>query len=185
MRVDLGGLRRRISGMEIKLAAPDAILLGVGCVISYWAETHLLGLFSPVSRPDELLGGMWAAIATIFVFRDSYQRSVAAATSRISATLVSFVLCLIYLSLLPFHVWGLGVLIAASALAVALLGRPDDAITAAITTTVIMVVAAVSPAHAWEDPILRFVDTVVGVAVGVAAAWLGLRVIHPLLKRTP
>jgi uncharacterized membrane protein YccC len=100
-------------------------------------------------------------------------------------TLVSFVLCLIYLSLLPFHVWGLGVLIATSALAVDLLGRPDDAITAAITTTVIMVEAAVSPAHAWEEPILRFADTVVGVVVGVAAAWLGLRVIHPLLQRKP
>jgi hypothetical protein len=89
------------------------------------------------------------------------------------------VLCLIYLSLLPFHVWGLGVLIATSALAVDMLGRPDDAITAAITTTVIVVVAAVSPAHAWEEPILRFVDTVVWVVVGVAAEWLGLRVIHP------
>ncbi len=136
MRVDLGGMRRRITRTKTRLAVLDAILLGVAGLVSYWVETHLLGQFSPVSRPDELLGGMWAAIATIFVFRDSYQRSVAAATSRISATLVSFVLCLIYLSLLPFHVWGLGVLIAASALAVTLLGRPDDAITAAITTTV-------------------------------------------------
>jgi uncharacterized membrane protein YccC len=93
------------------------------------------------------------------------------------------VLCLIYLSLLPFHLWGLGVLIAASVLAVDLLGRPDDAMTAAITTTVVMVLAAVSPAHAWEEPILRLVDTVVGVVAGVAAAWLGLRVIHPLLQR--
>jgi uncharacterized membrane protein YccC len=168
---------------EVRAAVPDAIVLGVACLVAYWAETHLLGQFRPVSQPDVLLGGMWAAIATIFVFRDSYQRSVSAAVSRISATLVSFVLCLIYLSLLPFHLWGLGVLIAASVLAVDLLGRPDDAMTAAITTTVVMVLAAVSPAHAWEEPILRLVDTVVGVVAGVAAAWLGLRVIHPLLQR--
>ena len=38
-----------------------------------------------------------------------------------------------------------------------------------------MVVAAVSPHDAWQQPILRFADTV----IGVAAAWVGLRVIRP------
>ncbi len=36
----------------------------------------------------------------------------------------------------------------------------------------------VSPHDAWQQPILRFADTVIGVAVGVAAAWVGLRVIR-------
>jgi len=55
------------------------------------------------------------------------------------------------------------------------------AVSAAITTTVVMVVAAISPHNAWEQPILRLGDTVIGVAVGVAAAWLDLRVArrHP------
>jgi uncharacterized membrane protein YccC len=51
--------------------------------------------------------------------------------------------------------------------------RPGDAITAGITTAVVMVVAAVSPHDAWQQPILRFADTV----IGLAAAWVGLRVI--------
>jgi uncharacterized membrane protein YccC len=34
----------------------------------------------------------------------------------------------------------------------------------------------VSPQHAWQQPILRLADTAVGVVIGVAAAWLGLRV---------
>ena len=67
-------------------------------------------------------------------------------------------------------------LVGASALAVMLLGRPGDAVTAGITTAVIMVVAAVSPQHAWQQPILRLADTVVGVAVGAMAAWTGIRV---------
>ncbi|HEY1820210.1 MAG TPA: hypothetical protein VGG83_09805 [Trebonia sp.] len=50
------------------------------------------------------------------------------------------------------------------------------AVIAAITTTVIMVVAAISPQDAWHQPILRLADTVIGVSVGVAAAWLDLRV---------
>ena len=35
-----------------------------------------------------------------------------------------------------------------------------------------MVVAAISPQHAWQQPILRLADTV----VGAVAAWAGLRV---------
>ena len=61
-------------------------------------------------------------------------------------------------------------------LVVYLIGRPGDAATAAITTAVVLVASAVSPQHPWQQPILRLADTVIGVAVGVAAAWLGLRV---------
>ncbi|HEY6312164.1 MAG TPA: hypothetical protein VIY52_15360 [Streptosporangiaceae bacterium] len=32
------------------------------------------------------------------------------------------------------------------------------------------------PQYAWQQPILRLAETVVGVAVGAAAAWAGLRV---------
>jgi hypothetical protein len=38
-----------------------------------------------------------------------------------------------------------------------------------------MVVAAVSPNHAWKQPILRLVDTIVGVVVGVVGAWISLK----------
>jgi hypothetical protein len=109
---------------------------------------------------------------------------VAAAVSRMAATFVSSVLCLIYLAFLPFHVWALAVLVGASALTVMLLGRLCDAVTAGITTTVVMVVAAVSPQHAWQQPILRLADTVVGVAVGVVAAWAGIQVKRLLTARS-
>jgi hypothetical protein len=36
-----------------------------------------------------------------------------------------------------------------------------------------MVVAAMSPQHAWRQPLLRLADTVVGIAVGVACKWIG------------
>jgi hypothetical protein len=53
------------------------------------------------------------------------------------------------------------------------LGRRDDIVTTGITTTVVMVVAAMSPQHAWQQPLLRLADTVVGIAVGVASKWIG------------
>jgi uncharacterized membrane protein YccC len=158
---------------QTRAAVVECVVLAVACLIAYWLATSALSRVHSVSRDDDLLGGLWAVLATIFVLRDSFGKSVAAAVSRMAATSVSFVLCLIYLVFLPFHTWALVVLIGASALVVMLLGRPGDAATAGITTAVIMVVAAVSPHDAWQQPILRLADTVVGVAVGAIAAWAG------------
>ncbi len=169
---------------EARTAVVECVVLAVACLITYWLARSLLSRVYSASRDDDLLGGMWAVLATIFVLRDSFGKSVAAAVSRMAATSVSFVLCLIYLAFLPFHAWALAVLVGASALAVMLLGRPGDAVTAGITTAVIMVVAAVSPQHAWQQPILRLVDTVVGVAVGAAGAWAGLQLKRLLPTRS-
>jgi len=175
--------RYRLTRAEITIAVLDCAVLAAACLLAYWLVTGLLSQVFFLSRADSLLGGMWAVIATVFVFRASYADSMAAALSRMAATSVSFVLCLIYLALLPFHPWALALLVGVSALVVTLIGRPGDAVTAGITTAVVMVVAAVSPQHAWQQPILRFADTVIGVAVGVAAAWLGLSVLRPWLRR--
>ena len=137
------------------------------CGLSYWLITYLLARVFSVSRADDLLGGMWAVVATVFVFRTGCEQSVRAAFSRMAATSLSFVLCFIYLLLFPFHFLGMAALVAIGAVVMSLLGRPDDVITTGITTTVVMVVAAMSPNHAWLQPILRMIDTIVGTAVGV------------------
>jgi uncharacterized membrane protein YgaE (UPF0421/DUF939 family) len=163
---------------QVRAAAADSCLLAVSCLITYWLATTILAL-APVSKADNVLGGMWAVIATVFVLRHSYHKSLGAALSRMAATLVSFVLCLAYLLYLPFRPWALAALMGLSALAVTLIGRPGDAVTAAITTAVVMVLAELSPHDAWQQPILRLADTTIGVAVGAAAAWIGLLVIRP------
>jgi uncharacterized membrane protein YccC len=168
------GRSGRLSWPQARSAVVESVALAVACLITYWLVTDLLSRVHSLGRDDDLLGGMWAVLATIFVLRDSFRKSVAAAVSRMAATSVSFVLCLIYLVFLPFHAWALAVLVGASVLAVMLLGRPGDAVTAGITTAVILVVAAVSPQHAWQQPILRLADTIVGVVVGAAAAWTGM-----------
>jgi uncharacterized membrane protein YgaE (UPF0421/DUF939 family) len=170
---------RHLSRGEIRDAAVDCGILAAACLITYWLATRALSHVYLLSHVDALVGGVWAVIATIFVLRDSYRRSLAAAVTRMAATAVSFVLCLIYLIFLPFNIWAMAALIGLSALAVTLIGRHGDALTAAITTAVIMGVAALSPHDAWQQPILRFADTVIGVAVGVGTAWLSLRMLHP------
>jgi hypothetical protein len=52
-----------------------------------------------------------------------------------------------------------------------LIGRSEDMITACITTAIVLVVAGISPEHAWKQPILRLIDTVVGIAGG----WIALK----------
>lgn len=174
----------RLNRADVQVAILDSVVLAVACLASYWLTAHLVARVYALSRADDLIGALWAVIATVFVFRDSYQRSLAAAVSRVAATAVSFVLCLIYLIFLPFYLWGLAAAIGVTVLAVMLLGRTDDVITAVITTAVVMIASEVSPHHAWQQPILRFADTVIGVAVGLAAAWISLRLLRPRLPRT-
>ena len=175
-------LRTRPPRAQVRAVAAEGAVLGVACLISYWLTTRVLSLVYSVSADDDALGGMWAVIATVFVVRDSNIKSVAAALSRMAATLVSLVLCLAYLAFLPFHPWGLAILAGLSILVTTLIGRPDDAITAAITTTVVLVVAELSPHDAWQQPILRLADTAIGAAVGLAAGWLALHVVGPRIR---
>jgi uncharacterized membrane protein YccC len=159
-----------------------ALTLSILCAISYSAITQILTHMFSISRDDDLLGGMWAVVATIFVYRYGYKQSTSAALSRMAATLLSFALCFVYLLFFPFHIWGMAALIGIGAVAMALLGRPDDIITTGITTAVVIVVAAISPDHAWRQPILRVVDTLVGVTVGA----VGARISHlPLFGAGP
>jgi uncharacterized membrane protein YgaE (UPF0421/DUF939 family) len=80
---------------------------------------------------------------------------------------------LLYLLLFPFTPVGMAVLIAIGTVVMALLGRRDDIVTVGITTVVVMVVAAMSPVDAWQQPVLRLADTMVGIAVGVACKCVG------------
>lgn len=79
------------------------------------------------------------------------------------------------LVLFAFHPVGMAVLIGLGTLPLLLIGHLDEVATTDITTAVLMVVAALSPHDAWEQPILRVVDTGVGVAVGFGAASIAQR----------
>jgi uncharacterized membrane protein YccC len=147
-----------------------AVVMALACLVSYSVTTHVLAPF--VAEPDALLGGMWATVATVFVFRETRASSLAAGVSRLIATSVSFALCLAYLLVLPFHPAGLAALLGAGTLILMALDRRDDITTTGITTTVVMVVATMSPQDAWRQPLLRLADTVVGIVIGVACKWI-------------
>jgi uncharacterized membrane protein YccC len=162
----------------VRTAVAESALLAVACWASFLIVTQLVSRVHSIAATDDDIGGLWAVIATIFVLRGSYEQSVAAAVSRVAGTLVSFAVCVIYLAFLPFHVWALAALIGVSSLVMVLAGRPGDAATAAISTAVLIALADVTRQHVWEQPFLRLADTVIGVLVGVVAAWFARRVIR-------
>jgi hypothetical protein len=64
-------------------------------------------------------------------------------------------------------------LIAIGALLMILIDRRDETGLTAITIAVIMIIAASNPEDPWRQPLLRLVDTNVGITVGVACKWVG------------
>src|SRR5258708_25136163 len=129
-----------------------ALNMAIACLITYWIMTHILSRF--VDESTDFLGGMWAVVATVFVFRETRLRSLSAGTARLIATCVSFALCLLYLLLFPFTPVGMAALIAIGTMVMASLDRRDDIVTVGLTTAVVMVVAAISPSAAWMYPLL-------------------------------
>ena len=172
-------LPRPLSATSVSSERGAAILhslaLAIACLVTYWLTVHGLARIHSVSAADDVLGGVWAVIATVFVYRTSYDGSATAALGRMAATLLSFFLCLIYLLVLPVDPVGLAAMIGVSGLVATLLGRPQDAVTASITTAIVLGVASLSPHNVWQQPILRLVDTALGTAVGLGTAWILLR----------
>jgi uncharacterized membrane protein YgaE (UPF0421/DUF939 family) len=82
-----------------------AIALTIASLIAY----SILEPF--VNRPNDFLGGMWATIATVFVFREARNTSLRAGVDRFFATCISCVLTFVYLLLLPFSPVGMAVII--------------------------------------------------------------------------
>ena len=64
--------RYRLTQAEITIAVLDCAVLAAACLLAFWLVMGLLLQLYFLSRADSLLGGMWAVIATVFVFWDSY-----------------------------------------------------------------------------------------------------------------
>lgn len=169
------GSRTSISPLELVYTSEMAI----ACLLSYWAMTAGLARF--VDMPTDLLGGMWAAISAIFVFRETEHDSVSAGIARLIATSVSFALCLPYLLFFPATPLGLAGLLALGSVIMMLLNRRSDIIMTAITTVVVMVVATIDPHDNWRQPLLRLADTVVGITIGVSCQWVGFHLLRKIV----
>ena len=53
-----------------RIAVLDSAILAIACLITFMLVTDLLPRVYHLSRADDLIGGLWAVIAAVFVFRD-------------------------------------------------------------------------------------------------------------------
>jgi uncharacterized membrane protein YccC len=88
------------------------------------------------------------------------------------------------LAILPPTPVGIPILVTVGTLVMMLLNRREDIVTTAITTIVVMVVAIISPAHARGQPLLRLLDTLVGIGIGVACKWTASAVFSALQRKS-
>jgi hypothetical protein len=151
-------------------AVAESVALALACLASFSLVRYASGGIHSLSHADHLVAGLWAVIATAFVVRTSKDESIGAAKTRLAATALSFAFCFVYLLVLPFHAWGMALLIAAVAVVLSSLGLEGDIGVAAITTAAVMVIAALGPHDAWKQPLVGAVATAVGIAIGLAAA---------------
>lgn len=148
-----------------------AVNMAIASAITYFLMAFVIPPL--INRPAEAVGILWAVISTVFVFRDTRAHSFSAGMSRLIATCVSFALCLVYLRLFPANPLALIILIAIGTLIMMLLDRRDDIGLTAITTAVVLIVAInAPPQEAWQQPLLRLMNTVAGIAVGMACKWI-------------
>jgi uncharacterized membrane protein YccC len=143
--------------------------MGVACLAAYWVMNSLLP--SLTGTPSTPVSIIWAVISAAFVYKDTRSHSFSAGRSRLIGTLISVVLCLAYLALFRASPVGMAILIAIGTFATTWLDRPDEIGVTAITTVVVLVLAASEPQKAWQQPLLRLLDTVVGIVVGVVCKW--------------
>jgi uncharacterized membrane protein YccC len=144
----------------------------VGVVAACYAAISLVLGPVPVSVADLGLGRMWSVVAGVFVFHLASTELRRQAVVRVSATVVSVLVCLGYLAVARTTWWGLSIAVAVSAAVPLVYGRRSDAVTAAITSTVILQVAATTHDVRTVIPLLRLLDTVVGTAVGLVVGGL-------------
>ena len=166
----------RISAWDIAYAVDMAL----ACLITYWIMVTIHSRFG-LGASSEVVGTLWAVVATIYVFRDTRAKSLSASVGRVIATVVSFALCFAYLLLFPFTPIGLIAVLAGGTLIMMALGRREEIGLAGVTTAVVMLVAAVDVQDAWQQPLLRLMDTLIGIAVGVACKWIASFVFFKLI----
>lgn len=147
-----------------------AIAKSIAVLVSYFIGFYLTGSFQDESR---YFGAMLASIASVVALQADLKTSIKQGWLRVLGTFIGAVIACIYLLLFPFSVAGLVVSIFVLEIVCMATNIPDNGKMATIALIVIMLISQKNP----EIPpiinsLLRFLETAVGAAIGIAMAWL-------------
>lgn len=163
-------LKQNIANVFHKVDMTMAIAKSIAVLLSYLAGFYLTGSFHDESR---YFGAMLAAIASVVALQADLKTSIKQGWLRILGTFIGAVIATIYLLIFPFSVTGFIATVFVLEIACMLFSIPDNGKMATIALIVIMLISQKNPNI---PPIinssLRFLETVVGVSIGISMAWL-------------
>lgn len=163
-------MKKRILAVIQKIDLTMAVAKSIAILLSYLLGFYLTGGFHDESR---YFGAMLAAIASVVALQADLKTSIKQGWLRVLGTFIGAVIATIYLLIFPFSVAGLIVTVFLLEIICMILSIPDNGKMATIALIVIMLISQKNPDI---PPIinssLRFLETFVGAAIGIAMAWL-------------
>lgn len=159
-----------LSKLVHKVDLTMAIAKSIAVLVSYLVGFYLTDSFHGESR---YFGAMLAAIASIVALQSDVQTSIKQGWLRVLGTFIGAVIATIYLLIFPFSVAGLIATVFVLEIVCMMLSIPDNGKMATIALIVIMLIPQKSPdIPPIVNSSLRFLETTVGVGIGIAIAWL-------------
>jgi len=150
-----------------------AIQIALVSAASYLGGFYSSGLIHSASAS---IGGLWSAISGIVVLQATRRKTWSSAWFRVVGTAIGSIVSAAYLTMLPFSPIGMAVSVFATVLLCHGARIPGHARLAALTVTVITVIAYLDPTLSpIKNALLRFSESCIGTAVAVLAGliWPG------------
>lgn len=164
-------MKPTIHGLLGRIRPVMVVASCIGVVMAYLIGTFVTG---PFHQASSSMGAMLACTSAVVVFQTpGLRESLRAGLLRVAGTALGALLAYAYLRLFAFSTLGMMLAVALLVVLSMLLGIPDNGRMATITLLAILLVSQRS--HALPPGVnclLRFVESALGVAVGVVLAWL-------------
>ena len=164
-------MKPTIHGLLGRIRPVMVVASCIGVVMAYLIGTFVTG---PFHQASSSMGAMLACTSAVVVLQTpGLRESLRAGLLRVAGTALGALLAYAYLRLFAFSTLGMMLAVALLVVLSMLLGIPDNGRMATITLLAILLVSQRS--HALPPGVnclLRFVESALGVAVGVVLAWL-------------
>lgn len=147
-----------------------AVAKSVAVLLSY-----LVGFYLTRSFHDEsnYFGAMLAVIASVVALQADVRTSIKQGWLRVLGTFIGAVIATVYLLIFPFSIEGMITTVFILEVVCMILNIPDNGKMATIALIVIMLISQKNPNIApIVNSSLRFIETAVGVGIGISMAWL-------------
>lgn len=138
--------------------------------LSYIAGGFITGLFH---KETQLMGAMLASISSVVVLQADLKTSIHQGWLRVLGTFIGAIVAYLYLTLLPFTLFGMVVCVLILEILCMMLSIPDNGKIATITLVwVLLLSQRTSDLPPWENGFLRFIEASIGAVIGIILAWI-------------